>query len=360
MPELEVHLDDMELIHKIDAARMNLVLENFAGQCQEARQIGEDFDPAGIPQRPAQIIIQGMGGSGMGGELLRSYLNSRCRVPIYLNRDYNLPAWVKSDALLIALSYSGDTEETLSCYAQARERKCPILGITSGGRLKELCSKDRNPLILLPGGMPPRTTIGYLFFPLLVICARMGLIEEQNQEITETVSLIKQLNKSYCVVSDVVDNPAKKIAYHLHGKLPVIYACQEHFGGVALRWKKQINENAKQPAFQNVFPEATHAEIVGWGNNNEINWLLGAIFLKDKDDHPRNQRRMRLCQRVIGPKAGDMIEVESQGDSLLARIFSLIYLGDYVSYFLGVFNQVDPTPIDVIDYIKKKLARETT
>jgi len=355
MPEIEVRLDDHDLRAQIDPERMDRVLENFADQCRQAREIGQSLKLEGLPSQPSQIVIQGMGGSSMSGDFLKSYLDDALTIPIHLNRDYSLPNWVKPDALFIAISYSGNTEETLSCYQEARQRGCHLMGVTSGGQLEQYLNADNGLIIKLRGGMLPRTTIGYLFLPLLLLFARLGLIEKQDEQICETIELTEKLNLLYRPSSPEVDNLAKKIAVHLHDKIPLIYTCERHFGVIARRWKGQVNENAKQAAFYHVLPQMTHMELVGWGEQQDLNWQLGVVFLQDREDHPRNQLRIKLCKQVIGPRAGDMLEVDSQGDSLLARMFSLLYLGDYVSYYLALLNRVDPTPIKAIDFIKRNL-----
>ena len=343
-----------KLIGKVDKSNMLAILLDFHKQCKDAvERAGALKLPSGYA-RVKRIVVAGLGGSAIGGDLLFTYLAGELSIPLCVSRDYQLPAFVDKETLLFAVSYSGNTEETLSAYNEAVSRSAKIVGITSGGELKKRCKEMKIPVVLVPGGMPPRTALGYLFFPMLVIVRKLKLVTDKSGEIGETLTLLEELSQRY---HSLPDNPATALAKKLYGRIPIIYGSR-NTSAVALRWRTQINENSKTLAFHHLFPELNHNEIVGWEGLPQITQNFRVVILRDKGESERVKRRIEITKSLIGNVPSGIDEIASTGESLLARLFSLIYLGDFVSFYLAVMNSVDPTPVERIDTLKKELARE--
>jgi glucose/mannose-6-phosphate isomerase len=277
-------------------------------------------------------------------------------VPFAVSRSYALPSYVGRKTLVVVSSYSGNTEETLSSYRDAIRRKARVLCITTGGEVERLARKHKHAFIKVPQGLQPRAALGYSFFPLLIALARLGFIRSQGRDIKETLSGLKFRSQIYRDPRNPGNHPLK-VASHLHGRLPIFYSASDHLESVNVRWRGQVNENAKQLAFGNVLPEMNHNEIVGWKVNRELMKKLTVVFLRDRGTHPRVQLREEITKRIVRTYASDVLEVRSEGRSLLARIISLVYLGDWMSYYLAILNKQNPTPVKVIEYLKNELAK---
>lgn len=345
-----INKKDIELY---DNSNMFEVLENFAHQIEEAVEIGNSAAADVSYSNIKNIIICGMGGSAIGGDLLRSTLQYETKIPIFVNRNYRLPSFADENTLVIASSYSGNTEETLSAYMEAKEKGCRIICISSGGNLSLLAENEKRVLIKIPKGYQPRCALAYSFFPLLILMNKMGFSGDKTDEINEVISRIKKRSEEYTKISD--SNPAIKIAGHLQGKFPVIYSSTDLLDIANLRWRCQMNENAKSLAFGNLLPEMNHNEIVGWQENPELLKKIAIVSLEDKKDHEQIRKRQEITLDIISPLADMQIRIEGEGISLLERIFDLIYLGDWVSFYLAILNKVDPTPVEKINYLKSKL-----
>ena len=336
-------------IKEIDNSDMLNILLDFPQQWEEARRIGNGLslpDYSGVKN----IVIAGMGGSAIGGDLLQSYLSNELKLPLFVNRNYTLPRFVNDTTLVVTVSYSGNTEETLSIYKYAKEVKAKIVAISSGGTLSELCCHDGFPVATIPGGLPPRTALGYLFLPALIVFQKLGLIQGKQDEIEETFILLKRLSSEYAPASP--ENQPYKLALELKGKIPLVYQ-SEALGAVGLRWKTQLNENSKILAYTVNFPEMNHNEIVGWEGKHIVSLNnFKPLILRDKEESERIVRRINITKSLIG---GELKEIWSRGESLLARLFSLIYYGDFVSFYLAILAGVDPTPVEPIDILKREL-----
>jgi glucose/mannose-6-phosphate isomerase len=307
-------------------------------------------------RKPYQnLMISGLGGSAIGGDILRTYAFEAAALPVYVNRGYELPRFVDNNTLFIAVSYSGNTEETLTAYEQAKARGADILVISSGGTLTDHARNDGYPLVAIPGGLSPRAATGYLLAPLLLSLQKAGILKDARSDIEETAAVLFSL-RDLLQPGRQENNLAMSIAAVIKDAIPIIWGSVNHTEAAALRWKAQINENAKSPAYYNVFPELNHNEIVGFEAPQQLLSQLAVIILRDSRDHQRVQQRMEITRGVIESKVKKVVEVESAGESLLARIYSLIYIGDYVSYYLALEYGIDPTPVKVIDYLKAELA----
>lgn len=346
----------LEEIHRIDPKGMYQCVLDFPNQVEEAFKIGRK---AVIPIKArgmTSIILTGLGGSAIGGDLLRAYLANECAVPIVVNRHYTLPDFVGTKTFVIVSSYSGNTEETISAQKDAAKRKAKVLCISTGGVVTEFALKHKQPCIRIPGGLQPRAALGYSFFPLLVVLAKSGFVKSKDRDIRETIELLKTKAREYGN-PDSNGNPALKLASKLRGKLPVIYSSSEHLDAVNVRWRGQISENAKQLAYGNVLPEMNHNELVGWNVLKDLMKNTHVIFLRDKGDHARVSMREEITRNIVAQYTSGITEVWSEGTSLLARMFSLIQFGDWVSYYLAILNNQDPTPVNVIDFLKDELAK---
>jgi glucose/mannose-6-phosphate isomerase len=337
-----------------DPSSMKQLLLDFPLQAEDAVRIGRQSNVNIATGRVKNIILTGLGGSAIGGDLLRSYLAEELAVPFLINRHYMLPAFVNANSLVVVSSYSGNTEETIAAHRDAMKRKAQIVCISSDGETTKIAKNHRQPLISIPPGYPPRAALGYSFFAPLVMLMQTGLVRSKQRDIRETLLLLKK--KAHIYGTPGTSNPALRLAKKLHGMIPVIYSAADRFDVVNLRWRGQIAENAKMLAFGHVIPEMNHNELVGWNVAKALMKKMTVVVLRDRGDHPRVQLRMDFTNEVVSRYAGGVIEVTSEGTSLLARMFSLIYLGDWVSYYLAMLNRVDPTPVNVIDMLKKKLA----
>ena len=301
------------------------------------------------------VMVSGLGGSAIGGDILRTYAFQQAAIPVFVNRGYDLPRFVNQNTLFVAVSYSGNTEETLAAYEEAKNCGAQILAITSGGKLAQNARDDGNTVVAIPGGLSPRAATGYLLAPLLLSLQSAGILKNVEADIKETAAVLHSL-RDLLQPASRERNIAQSIAGLIKDAVPVVWGSANCTEPAALRWKAQINENAKCPAYYNVFPELNHNEIVGFEAPSELLAKIAVIILRDSRDHRRVQQRMDITRNLIEGKVKKVIEVESAGESLLARIYSLIYIGDYVSYYLALEYGIDPTPVKVIDYLKQELA----
>jgi glucose/mannose-6-phosphate isomerase len=318
----------------LDSQNMLQAIKDFPAQCRAALNLPKGIS---VPDQIDHIVVIGMGGSAMGGDLLKIYM-ADSDIPVLVNRDYKLPRFVNENSLVFAVSYSGNTEETLASLEDAKARNAKIIGITSGGKLAGECEK----VITIPSGLQPRAALGYTFFPMLGVLHNSNIVRVKNEDLNEMMDILKQTDK--------FDSYGEELSKKLKEKIPLIYA-SEALGAIAMRWKTQINENAKMPACHNVFSEMNHNEIAGY---KSMDHKFVAIILRDKHDNDRIKKRMDICKDIMEQYV-NVEEVETQGESLLARMFSIIYLGDFVSYYMALWNRMDPSPVEIIEAMKKKL-----
>lgn len=350
-------LDNQEAISRIDTQDMLAALWNLPDQCSEAWEIGNYVDlPAEV--KFDKIVVTGLGGSAIGGDLLRVFSANRLAVPVFVNRHYSLPLFVDERTLVFAVSYSGNTEETLSAYEIASKKKSAIIVLTAGGKLKNMAQADKVPVATVPGGISPRAATGYLFLPMLAVLERMDLVKGVSEEVAELVQQLRLLRDQLGPQVELSGNLSKQLATRLYGHIPVIWGSSGTTEVVAQRWKGQFNENTKTPAYWNVFPELNHNEIVGFETPAEILKNLFLIILRSKDDHARVQKRIEITHQEIGEKVAGVEQIHSAGDTTLSRMYSLIYTGDYTSIYLALLYGINPGPVRVIDRLKGALASQ--
>lgn len=348
-------------ILRYDTSNMRKLLLEFPKQIEDAVRIGKSFSPTLKASGIENIVVTGLGGSAIGGDLLRSYLSEELNVPFFVNRHYFLPEFVGKNTLVIVSSYSGNTEETLSVFQQALQRGAQIVCVTSGGQIGALAEKHGLTKFSLPAGFPPRSALVHLMVPILKTLHACGFIADPAPDINETIALLEKLGPRYHPARSAPENSAKSLALALTERLPLIYAA-EIYETVAWRWKEQFCENAEILSWHNVFPELNHNELVGWGRRRELDQKFQVIYLTDAqatpaEIHPRVRARMNLTQGLIEQSSAPVISIAAVGESLLARFFSLIFLGDLASVYLAVLGGVDPTPVAKIDYLKNEMAK---
>jgi glucose/mannose-6-phosphate isomerase len=344
-----------ERLKKIDSQNMYQNILSFPAQIRLGINIGMTTNLRGLETAKfGNIILAGMGGSAIGGDLVKSFISRELDIPFEIHRSYGLPSYVDSRSLVICSSYSGLTEETLTAFKLAQGKKCHLFCITTGGELAQAARNAGVPAAIIPTGLPPRAALGYSFTSLLLVLGHLGLCIDYSEDLEKTADFLDEQEQLYQFES--TDNRAFELANELHGKIVIIYAGADLFNTVALRFKGQICENAKQLAFCNVFPEFNHNELVGWELSGQFADNLSVVIFRDKDDHPQITKRMDIISEILIGKKIKVINLESFGQSSLSRMLSAVQLGDFISYYMALLNGVDPTPIEVINYLKQKLS----
>lgn len=351
-------LDAIDDIRHLDPENMYNRIFDFPEQVAEAAKIAAEWrvDKDQFSDIKNVCVI-GMGGSAIGGDLIRTLLLGDLLVPFNICRHYMLPEYVDDESLVIVSSYSGNTEETLSAFNDALDRKAMIAGVTTGGMLEEIAAVNEIPVLKIPPGLQPRAALGYSFVPLLIFLEKIGLGFGCSDQLGAAIRLLQSRRDQYIETEPTASNPAKSLATQLHGRIPIIYGGPTFTDVIAVRWKGQICENSKNMAFANQYAEFNHNELVGWHELiKKHSDSLSVVQLRDRKDHPKIARRMDIVHRIISKLGVPVAEIESAGESRLERMFSLIQLGDFVSYYLAILNDVDPTPVDAIETLKRELS----
>lgn len=304
----------------------------------------------GPRRRFDRVFVAGMGGSGISADIARGLLEQETAVPVAPCRDYTIPAAVTGDSLFIAVSYSGNTEETLAAFEQAAGRGCRMVAITGGGKLAEFAGRRGVPVVSIPPGLPPRAALGYLFASLLVTLERLGVCHSYRKDIEETVGLLERRKQAW-------RRRARSLAGIIRDRLPIVYSTSRLLDAVAERWRCQLNENAKVMCHVNAFPEHNHNEIVGMGAPEFLPKRSVVVALVDSGTHPRTRLRLGHVLDITRGTYARAVTLESNGESALARVFSLLMLGDLVSVELAALRGVDPMPVTRIDELKRRMAR---
>ncbi len=350
-----VDLDNPATYHSLDRDDMLKKIKEFPSLCQQAWDMAMQFDLPEELKDIDKVVLLGMGGSAIGGDLVSSLALIESQVPVMVYRGYNLPAYVDKHTLVIANSYSGNTEETLACFEQSLKTNAMKLAMTTGGKLKELASNHGIPVFSYDYKSPPRAALPYSFMPLLCFMKKLGLLRDKNIDIREMISALRQQQANISEEVPRGKNEAKKLACDLQGRLAVIYGA-ETVAEVAHRWKTQINENSKAWAFYEVFPELNHNSVVGYEFPPAVSNRVLVIILSSSFLNPRVQLRYEIVSRMLEKANIDFRTVNGAGNSHLGEMMSLVLLGDYISYYLALLNGVDPTPVRSIDYLKEELA----
>ncbi len=349
-------LDDLSAQRKLDPEGMLGAIEGLPEQCRQAWEAARSLALPRHYQEIDTIIVVGMGGSAIAGDMLRRVVEGTSRLPILNLRHYDLPAFAGERTLIIASSHSGETEEVLSAFAQALRLPAKKLVITGGGRLLSVARDAEVPAFAYAFRGQPRAALGWSLMPLLAIAGTLGLAEGVDEQVKEAVAVMEEVREQAMPVVIPPENQAKDIALRLYGKLPIIYGAQ-HLAEVARRWKTQINECSKSWAVFEELPEANHNSISGYAHPSVIAETAQPVFLYSDLLHPRVQLRYQYTEDLVRSRDIQPISVKAGGRGLLAQMLSLALFGDYVSYYLAMLNAVDPTPVRAIQDLKAWLAQ---
>lgn len=325
---------------------MDQLIAGFSNQLREAITIGKgaQLTPHNFPI--SNIVVTGLGGSGIGGDLVNEFIADELRIPFAVNKDYFLPSYVNKNSLVIVSSYSGNTEETLNALQIALNRKSKIVCVSSGGKIIQIAKEKGLDHILVPGGNPPRASLGYSFVQQLFALHYLGIIPNQfEQELKNAIALL-DANQT------AIREEAKKVAVQLDNKIPIIYTTTP-MASVAVRFRQQINENGKMLCWHHVVPEMNHNELVGWRKKSS-DWAV--VFLRNENDYSRNNQRIAINKEIISQYCDTIIDINSKGNSHIERALYLIHLTDWVSLFLAEQQKLDATEVKVIDFLKNSLA----
>ncbi len=348
-------LDDIPYA-EFDPQQMSERIRELPAQLRDAWDIAQHAPLPDAYREIRHLVVVGMGGSAIGGDLLGGLMDRAGSVPVTVVRGYDLPPYIVGDAtLVVGSSYSGSTEETLSCFEQAHDQGARLLAMTGGGPIAEIAEQAGAPVWRFSYDAQPRAALGYSFTLLLGLACRLDVLPDAGADLQATADLLEEMQTALLPATPIDENPAKQLARDLHGKLPTIFG-SGFLAPVARRWKGQFNENAKQWGLWDELPELNHNLVVGLARPAEVSARLAAIFLRSELDHPRVQTRWQVTAELFERNDIPMHAIDGRGDSALAQMFSLIHLGDYVSYYTAALNGEDPTPVSNIVYLKQRLA----
>lgn len=339
----------------IDTGDMHGAVYAFPDQVEQAMSIGGSIALRRDYKHVNGIVVAGMGGSAIGGDVTRIMASGELKVPMAVSRDYTLPNWADKHTLVICSSYSGNTEETLSAFADALEKQCYIIGISTGGMLTEKLKNTDLEIVEIPSGLQPRAALAFSFIPMLYILNEIGLIGSGFEaELKSCIQNLKQQREIWRGEGN--DNIAKEIAEKIYNTVPILYSDSNLSEAAAVRFKGQLNENANMLAWCGRLPELNHNEIVGWENNKDILNRISLIWITDKYSHERTKTRRRITSGIIGELSQNEIVIEAKGESETAQLLELIHMGDWISYWCALEHGTDPTPVVKIDQLKKALS----
>ena len=364
MPPNQKNISNSHLPATIDSKGMMDIQEDFPENFAETLKSYKSFSmPVEVkigPKTtvryvsPENVVIAGLGGSAIGGDLVRRWQYQKLRVPLEVCRGYELPGYVDHRSLVLVVSYSGETEETLSCFVEAARRGAMIVGVASMGRLIRFCSRLGYPLMRVPAGYPPRSALPFILAAIITILDKSGLLKDYQDEVKDAVKVLEKIRDETRRVVSPDSNLAKSLAVQLRGSTPVIYA-DRVFGEVALRWKDQFNENRKIHARAEVFPELNHNEMVGWEGTTHIHRRSTVVLLRDSDEGEPTKARIDFTRDVLKSKFIRIHELYPEGKTLLSKILYFVYLGDMISLYSAMDAAIDPFETVIINKIKDRL-----
>jgi len=348
-------LDEPDRIRVIDKGTMLELCEKTPNFCRDAIKRAEKVR---MPYKsPRNVIVVGMGGSAIGGELLKNWLSDRASISIEVCRDYVLPAHVDENSFVVAVSYSGETEETLSAFLEAVKRGCMVVAVSSGGHLQTFSRKLNIPHILIPTGLPPRAAIAYTFFPLVILMEKLHVSEEVNEEIEEAIRVLQKLSEENRLDVPLEKNEAKTLAVEIKGTVPIIYGFRQ-YNSVARRLKCQFNENSKVPSKFDAFSELNHNEVVGWEAPENLTKTFSIILIRDSEEPPEFKNRIEITKQIASSKVSKILEIKAIGKHKLTKMLSAMYIGDFASIYLALLRGVDPTPTKTIVHLKQEMKKK--
>jgi len=338
----------------IDPQGMKDAVYNFADDINQASIIGKKIRLNKKYNNIHNIIVVGMGGSAIGGDINKMLLKNDLSIPLIVSRNYFIPKWANKHSLVVVSSYSGGTEETLSAFKDALSKECQIYGITTGGILSKKLSSNDLDFILIPSGLQPRAALAYSFVPMLYLFLHLGLIKiDLNNNLMNSIKLLKSVRDDYSLNDQ--KNPTWVLSNKIFDTIPIIYGETDNTSIVALRWSNQLSENSKMLAFCNEIPEFNHNEIVGWENNPKLIEKLSIIWLTDESDHERISIRQKISNRILETIVKNQFEISLHGATRFERLLHLIHFGDWVSLWCAYLHGTDPSPVEKILRLKEEL-----
>ncbi len=348
-------LEDLGIINRLDTAHMFGRLDEFSSHIQKSLDLFESNRPE-LFYKIDQVIISGMGASGLSGDIIQALYRDKVDLPIFVNKEYELPKWSRKNTLTIFLSYSGETEETISTFKQAYQKKCKIFCITSGGKLEEMCKKREVPTLIIPKGFQPREALMYLLFPTILFLKKTGVVKTViDHDIEESISIAQLVSDENNLSVSFNQNQAKKIASQLYKSIPQIYGWGI-YTPIANRWRTQLNENSKLVAHEHSIPECNHNDIVGWSSNPEVSKQFSAVLFRDKSEESLYlTARLDFMKSLFADTVQHTFEIHPRGKTRLAKMLYILLFGDYVSCYLAMLRGVDPSVIDAIVELKNRL-----
>jgi len=346
----------MNLNQSIDVSNMYKSIYDFPDQMNEAVSIGKKIKFVNDYNFISNVVLCGMGGSAIGGDLAKSLINDSLSVPIIVSRDYSVPNWVNNKSLVICSSYSGNTEETLSAFRDAKSKGANIIGISTGGELSRLLDESNHDRVSIPSGLQPRAAVAFSFIPLLYLLNVLNMIDKRIlNEINSSIEKIKSYRNIYCDKTE--DNSTYKLAKQIYGTIPILYGESCSTSSIALRWKGQFCENSKMLAYHNDIPEMNHNEIVGWQENPELLKHFSILWISDDSLNPRNIIRYNSSIELIKKMVSHQETIKLDGETFAERFLHLLHFGDWLSYWCALMHQADPTPVEKIDKLKDVLSK---
>lgn len=351
-------LDDSDQLERADPGGMVRDVAGAPAQLREAAFLAAEVDLSRLLEglRPRSVVVVGMGGSAIAGDVLAAVAGATVPVPVLVHRGYGLPGWVGAADLVVGVSCSGRTEETLAAVEEAARRAVPLVGVgAEGSPLVELVLSARGAVFTVPTGRMPRASIWALAAPVLVVADRLGIARVSAADFTEAADLLDELTQRYGPSKESFLNPAKDLAVSLADRLPIVWGTSPLAGVAAYRLACQLNENAKMPALHGVLPEAAHNQVVAL-DDVAADDNTAVVLLRDSTEHPSVARRAAVVRSLAEERAIPVHEVLAEGASPLARIASLIALGDFASTYAGILRGVDPSPVEIIAELKGRVA----
>ncbi len=344
------------MLNKFDPENMFNSIWTFPDNLKEAYTLGENISLNNSYKNVETIVVAGMGGSAIGGDVLSVLENENFKMPIIICRGYSLPNWVNDKTLVICSSYSGNTEETLSSMEDALKKNAMICGITTGGELADRLSEIGKDIVLIPSGLQPRAALAFSFIPMAKLLEKAQIIKlNMKGWLNNTISTLSEARELYSLEDQ--DNPVYELAQQIYNKIPIIYADNSTLGVAAIRLKGQICENSKMLAYHNELPEMNHNEIVGWEKNTDLLHKLFVIWLSDINDNERVKYRKEITQNILNEEGIDQFVIEITGNSFQERFLHSIHYGDWLSFWCAILHETDPSPVEKITRLKNELKK---
>lgn len=341
---------------KLDTENLLDTAFDLYKQIDNILETGSMWNLSQFSRKPENVLLIGLGGSAIGGDLLRNLFSEDLKIPMGLCRNYNIPGYVGENSLCICASYSGNTEEALTAYQQCLDRGAHIIAVSTGGKLKDLAERDGMTFLSIPAGYQPRAALGLSFTSQILILMQTGILRDYSMELKAASRMVKETAEKWRNWKTPADNPPLELAMKLTDTIPVVYGSAGWMATMAYRWKCQFNENAKRYAIFGEFPELNHNEVVGWEGNEDFYKNMFVMFLRNDRDHPRIRARMDLTADIIREKA-PVAEISAEGANNLEKLFYMVLYGDLAAIYLAYLVGREPADISVIHRLKAELAK---